>query len=112
MGDLTLYGVPIAIIIVGLVELAKISFRLPERWAALVAVLLGVAFALLGWAEVAVEASLLEAVLLGIMAGLAAAGLYSGGRAVAGVSQSEVLKRRIVELQAQITELVQTAQEQ
>ena len=105
MDDLILYGIPVAAIIVGLVEMLKGSVKLPERWAAPVAVALGLLFALLGWFDMGAEASLLEAVLLGIMTGLTAAGLYSGGRAVAGVSQSEVLRKRIAELQEQVAEL-------
>jgi hypothetical protein len=80
---LILYGIPIAAIIIGLVELAKGSLGLPARWAAPLAVLLGVLFAVLGWLEMEAGASLVEAVLLGIMTGLSAAGLYSGSKAVA-----------------------------
>ena len=45
MSDFLLYGIPIAAVIIGLGELAKGSFGLPARWAALVVVALGVLFA-------------------------------------------------------------------
>ncbi len=83
MSELVLYGIPIAAVIIGLVELAKGSLGLPARWAAPVALALGVLFAVLGWMELGGDASLLEAVLLGLMTGLSAAGLYSGSKAVA-----------------------------
>lgn len=84
MSELVLYGIPIAAVIIGLVELAKNSLGLPARWAAPVALVLGVLFAVLGWIELGGDASLLEAVLLGILTGMTASGLYSGTRAVAG----------------------------
>lgn len=80
MDGLVLYGIPIAALIVGLVEMAKRSLSLPDRWAPVLALALGVVFAVLGWLEFA-EASLLEQVLLGLMTGLMAAGLYSGTKA-------------------------------
>lgn len=84
MGDMILYGIPMVAVIIGLVELAKGSLGMPSRWAAPLALGLGILFAVLGWLEVGADASLLEAVLLGILTGLSASGLYSGGKAVTG----------------------------
>jgi hypothetical protein len=63
-------------VVLGLVSVAKIS-GLPERWAALSSVVLGLIVATLlgfsgGWKEI---------VLAGIVLGLSASGLYSGSKA-------------------------------
>jgi hypothetical protein len=63
-------------VVLGLVSVAKIS-GLPERWAALGSVVLGLIVAALlgfsgGWKEI---------VLAGIVLGLSASGLYSGAKA-------------------------------
>lgn len=84
--ELALFGVPAALVIVALVELLK-GQGLPTRYAAPVALGLGVSFGVIakiastnpefaGWAE---------AVLVGVLAGLSASGLYSGSRAVRGL---------------------------
>ena len=80
MGELVLFGIPMAAVIVALVELSKRSFHLPERWAPVLALALGIIFAVLGWIDLG-DASILEAVIVGIMTGLMAAGLYSGTKA-------------------------------
>lgn len=83
--DLVLFGVPAALVIVALVELAK-SQGLSSRYAAPAALGLGIFFGIIakmaagnpefaGWAE---------AVFVGILAGLSASGLYSGQKAVRG----------------------------
>lgn len=79
--DLQLYGVSGAGLIVGLVELLKRSVGLPPRYAGLVAVALGLLLAaLLKWDSPAVG-SWLQVLLMGVLSGLSAAGLYSGTRA-------------------------------
>jgi 4-amino-4-deoxy-L-arabinose transferase-like glycosyltransferase len=83
--ELVIAGIPMAAVIVALVELMKAQ-GLPSRYAAPVAVGLGVLFAVC--AKVAAGnpefASWVEAILVGILAGLSASGLYSGTRAVRG----------------------------
>ncbi len=65
-------------VIVGLVQVAK-SIGLPAKWSALVAVCLGVLGGFL-WLS---PGDWRGAVLGGIIAGLTASGLYSGGKATA-----------------------------
>lgn len=83
--ELVLAGLPMAGVIVALVELAK-GQGLPSRYAAPVALGLGITFAIV--AKLASSnpefASWAEAILLGILAGLSASGLYSGQKAVRG----------------------------
>jgi len=75
--DLMLFGLPVAALIVGLVGLAK-QVGLSSRWAALLAVLLGIGFGVLArLAQDPAIAAWLEPILLGLLTGLAAAGLYS-----------------------------------
>lgn len=80
--ELVVYSVPVAALIVGLVEMAKRAFGLPPRWAAPVAVVLGLAFAIAARFDAPGAGTWLQAVLLGLLTGLSAAGLYSGGKAV------------------------------
>jgi len=80
--ELVVYSVPVAALIVGLVEMAKRSFRMSARWAAPLAVLLGVLFAVAAKLDQPTFATWLQAVLLGLLTGLSAAGMYSGGKAV------------------------------
>jgi len=83
MGDLIVFGVPGAVIIVALVELAK-RYGLNARWAVLLAVVLGIVLAVVvQLAEVNPQVALWAQVVLGgVLVGLASSGLYSGGRAV------------------------------
>lgn len=67
-----LAGVPV---IVALVEVAKQTLELPRRFWALAAVLLGIAWNL--GVAVVLHADLAMAVLVGCLAGLSAAGLWS-----------------------------------
>ena len=79
--ELTIYAIPIAAVIVGLVELAK-GQGLPSRYAPVLAVCLGLAFATLGKLDDPSIGRWLEVELLGLITGLSASGLYSGTRAV------------------------------
>lgn len=71
-----IYGVAIIPLIVGLVELIK-QFGLSSRYAALCSVLLGV-----GAGFVLHPGNPSQAVIVGLMLGLSASGLYSGGKAL------------------------------
>jgi len=82
--DLILYGVPAAGLIVALVEVVKHTVHLDTRWAPLLALGLGVVLAVLLRLEDPTVGTWLQTVLMGLMAGLSAAGFYSGGKAVAG----------------------------
>ena len=81
--ELVVYSVPVAALIVGLVEMAKRSFRMSARWAAPLAVLLGVIFAAAAKLDQPAMGTWLQVVMLGLLTGLSAAGLYSGGKAMA-----------------------------
>ena len=83
MGDLIVFGVPAAAIIVALVEFAK-KLGLDVKWATSLAVVLGVSLSIVanvgslpvdaaGWSQIAI---------VGILVGLSASGLYSGGKAL------------------------------
>ena len=75
--DLVIYGLPIAAVIVGLVELAK-GQGLPSRYAPVLAVCLGLLFATLGKLDDPTVGTWLQTELLGLITGLSASGLYSG----------------------------------
>ncbi|MBX5490800.1 MAG: hypothetical protein IRZ14_06555 [Chloroflexi bacterium] len=86
-------GVAVVPLIVGLVEAAK-GVGLAPRWAPLLAVGLGVAISVsyrvaAAGGALAAEA-LVAAALSGLALGLAAAGLYSGARAVVGDAVARV----------------------
>ena len=81
--ELTLYAIPIAAVIVGLVELAK-GQGLPSRYAPVLAVCLGLAFATLGKLDDPTIGRWLEVEMLGLITGLSASGLYSGAKAQIG----------------------------
>ena len=81
--ELVVYSVPVAALIVGLVEMAKRSFRMSARWAAPLAVLLGVIFAAAAKLDQPTMGTWLQVVMLGLLTGLSAAGLYSGSKAMA-----------------------------
>lgn len=80
-GELIWFGVAAVPVIIALVELVKRSFHLDSRWAALAAVIFG----LLGGAAVHLahetDHTLAQALFGGLLAGLSAAGLYSGVKA-------------------------------
>lgn len=80
--DISLFGVPIAALVVGLVEMIKQTTGLPSRFASLVALVLSIAFTVLGYYVGGAFESAFEAIVLGIMIGLSACGLYSGGKAL------------------------------
>ncbi len=65
-------------VIIGLVELAK-NLGLPTRYAGLLAVVLGIVLVYV-WTYLSGEAR--DVILVGLGTGLAAAGLYSAGKAV------------------------------
>lgn len=79
---MVLYGVPAAGLIVALVELVKRSTGLETRWAPLLAVVLGVVLAVAARLDDPSRGTWLEMMLLGLLAGLGASGLYSGGKAL------------------------------
>lgn len=79
--ELVVYSVPVAAVIIALVEIAKRSFGLDARWAAPVAVLLGILFAVAAKLDDPGSATWMQSILLGMLTGLSAAGLYSGGKA-------------------------------
>jgi len=81
--DLVIYGLPIAAVIVGLVELAK-GQGLPYRYAPVLAVCLGLLFATLGKLDDPTVGTWLQVELLGLITGLSASGLYSGAKAQIG----------------------------
>jgi len=83
MDSLVLYGVPAAGLIVALVEVIKRSTGLPSRWAPLLAVGLGIALGVLARLDDPTHGTWLQTILLGLLAGLGASGLYSGGKALA-----------------------------
>jgi hypothetical protein len=80
--ELAIVGIPIAAAILGITQMAK-GLGLPDRYAAPVAVALGLAFGVVAkLSENPAIAAWVEPVLLGLLTGLAAAGLYSGAKAV------------------------------
>jgi hypothetical protein len=81
LGELVgLAGVPV---IVALVEVAKRSWpAMDGRWVPLLTLALGLAIN--AWAGLVVGIGLHEALALGLVAGLAASGLYSQGKALLG----------------------------
>jgi len=81
--DLQVYGVSGAGIIIALVELGKRNLGLATRWAAPLAVVLGLLLALLLKLDQPGIGSWLQVELMGLLAGLSASGLYSGGKALA-----------------------------
>ncbi|MCE5259930.1 MAG: hypothetical protein LLG44_12875 [Chloroflexi bacterium] len=83
MGELIVLGVPGAAIIVALVELAK-RYGLASRWSVLLAVGLGIGLAVvLQLAEIHPQVAVWAQVVLGgVILGLSASGLYSGGKAI------------------------------
>lgn len=78
------FGVPGAAIIVALVELAK-RYGLATRWAVLLAVGLGIGLAVIvQLAAIHPQGALWAQVVLGgLLLGLSASGLYSGGKVIA-----------------------------
>lgn len=79
--DLIVVGIPIASAILGITQLAK-KLGVSDRAAAPVAVALGVLFGVLAkLSEDPAVAAWIEPILLGLLTGLAAAGLYSGAKA-------------------------------
>lgn len=80
-GTLTIGGVTLAVIVVALLQVAKIT-GLPARLAPLTAIILGVAA---GWVTAATgNTDLATGLIGGLLAGLAAVGLYSGTKNTAG----------------------------
>jgi hypothetical protein len=75
MEDLIIAGLPLAAACGVIVQIVK-WFGMPTKWAALASIALGVVAMgiYVGWG--------LEPILLGIMAGSTAAGIYSGSKAI------------------------------
>lgn len=78
--ELVLYSIPIAAVIVALVEIAK-GQGLPSRYAAPLALGLGLLFATLAKLDNPAAGTWLEVELLGLVTGLSASGAYSGVKA-------------------------------
>ncbi len=78
---IAIYSIPLLFIIVGLVQIAK-GIGFPARYAGLLAVMLGVALMILY--TYFHDAPWLEAAVLGAVAGLAAAGVWSTGKNAVG----------------------------
>jgi hypothetical protein len=89
MGNVIYGGVVAVPLIVGLVEVAKRS-GWPVRWAPPLALSLGVGLRLsyLLAADPSTPQSAVDALVQGLALGLAASGLYSGTRAIAGERES------------------------
>ena len=85
MQEWLIFGVPAVALIVVLVELAK-RYGLDSRYAPLASIAFGVLFAVLGrLAEIHPGvAEWYEVVVIGLLAGLTASGLYSGQKALRG----------------------------
>lgn len=85
MPELIVFGAPAVGLIIVLVELAK-HYGLNTRCAPLVAIGAGVVFSLLGKVASmhALFAEWYEVIVIGVVAGLIAAGLYSGQKAIRG----------------------------
>ncbi|MHB9031930.1 MAG: hypothetical protein ACYC6L_02670 [Anaerolineae bacterium] len=83
LGDIVVFGVPGAVIIVALIELAK-HYGLPVRWAPLIALILGVGLSIgVYYAGINAQVAIwLKLVLGGILCGLAAVGGFSGTRSM------------------------------
>jgi len=73
--DFTVYGIAIIPLIVGLIQLAK-KFGFPSRLAPLLSLVLGFTAAFIYIAP----GNPKEAILVGLVIGLSAVGLYSGGK--------------------------------
>ena len=73
-----IYGIALVPLIVGIVEVVK-QVGLPTRFAPLLALLLG-----LGSGFVMHTTSISEALVIGVMVGLSASGLYSAGKTMMG----------------------------
>ena len=72
--------------ILALVNLLKVTFGIPGKWNALVAVLIGVV--VYGYVAIAQDTSLVEAIPAGLLAGLAAAGLFDTTAPGSGVIET------------------------
>lgn len=81
--DLILYGVPAAGLIVALVELVKRTTGMDSRYAPIVSVAIGVVLSVAAKLDNPSAGTWFQMILLGLLAGLSASGLYSGGKALA-----------------------------
>ncbi len=72
-----IYDMTIVPVIIGLVQLAKMA-GLKPKYAPFLAILLGIAFALIYF-----QVSMKDRILLGLVFGLSASGLYSGSKNLA-----------------------------
>lgn len=84
MENEALIGLAGAGIVLGLVSALRQAIEIPDRFTPLLAIGMGVAWNVgLRGAEVS-EATWAFAAILGVLSGLSASGLYSGGKSVAG----------------------------
>ena len=83
MDNLLIFGIPGAAIILVLIEIAK-QYGLNSKWAPLLAIGLGVVLAvLMQLAEINPQLALwLKVAISGLLTGLSAVGLWSGGKTV------------------------------
>jgi ABC-type iron transport system FetAB permease component len=81
--DLAIYGIPAAVLVAVLVEVFK-HYGLDSRWAILAAIGVGVLLSVLNHVAQIVPGfeAWYQVVLAGLVAGLTAAGLYSGQKAL------------------------------
>ena len=83
MQEINLAGVAAVPLIVALVAMLRGTFNLPARWAAMAAVILGVALSVgNAYSQVGgTPVNLYLVIVSGLTLGLSASGLYSGGKA-------------------------------
>jgi len=78
--EIYLYGFPVTLIIIGVIQAIKKGFNINKRWIPIISVLLGVAVMIIGmW-----ETLTIGAVLQGVVLGLVSCGLWSGTKTVIG----------------------------
>ncbi len=83
--ELLLIGLPAAAVVAALVELVKRTANLDARWAPLVSLGLGILLACMARLDDPSIGTWFQTVMMGIMAGLSASGLYSGQKAIRGL---------------------------
>lgn len=83
--DFVVFGIPAAVLIVVLVELFK-QWGLQSRWAVVAAIMVGILLSVSNYLATIVPGfeTWYEVVFAGVIAGLTAAGLYSGQKALRG----------------------------
>ena len=76
--EFAVFGIPAAVFVVAIVQLLKSQFGIEGKWAILAAVVIGIVLSVANYAAKIVPgfAAWYEVVLAGLMAGLAACGIY------------------------------------